>query len=161
IHELVRKLGGHPNFQICETYGSTELKWAGFECRENAGLHLNPKFYFWECLDPVTKKPVKEGEPGVLVFSHIGWRGTVFTRYWTGDIVQGGHTTQPCEHCGYRFFRVRGPIARVDKDFTKIKGVQVALQQLVSVARDTEGVRNLQVILEKEDPRDPFGRDLV
>jgi phenylacetate-CoA ligase len=161
LHELARKLGAHPRFQVSETYGSTELKWAGFECREGSGIHLNPKFYFWECLDPVTKLPVKKGEPGVLVFSHVDWRGTVFTRYWTGDLVQGGSFHEKCGYCGFTFFRIASPIARVDKDFTKIKGVQVALQQLVSVARDTEGVRNLQIILEKEDPSDPFGRDLV
>jgi phenylacetate-CoA ligase len=34
IHELVRKLGGSPNFKIVQTYGSTELKWAGMECNE-------------------------------------------------------------------------------------------------------------------------------
>jgi phenylacetate-coenzyme A ligase PaaK-like adenylate-forming protein len=160
LHELAAKLGAHPGFQVMETYGSTELKWAGMECREGSGIHLNPKYYFWECLDPETKKPVKNGEPGVLVFSHVGWRGTVFTRYWTGDLIQGGHFHDVCPHCGYTFFRIKTPIARAEKDFTKIKGVLVALQQLVSVARDTAGVRNCQVILEKENG-DPHGRDWV
>lgn len=161
LHDLCSKLGAHPKLQIIETYGSTEAKWAGFECQENAGIHLNPRFYFWELLHPETKQPVKPGEPGVLVFTHVDWRGTVFVRYWTGDLIQGGHYHEKCPKCGYTFFRMYGPIARADKDFTKVKGVQVALQQLVTVARDTPGVRNCQIILEKEDNRDMLGRDIV
>jgi phenylacetate-CoA ligase len=159
IHELAAKLGAHPKFKIMETYGSTELKWAGTECDEGSGIHLNPKYYFWEVLHPETKQPVATGEPGVLVFSHIGWRGTAFIRYWTGDLVMGGHAHETCKHCGYSFFRINSPIARADKDFTKIKGQQVALQELVTMIRDTEGVRNCQVILEKEGQSE-FGRDL-
>jgi phenylacetate-coenzyme A ligase PaaK-like adenylate-forming protein len=159
LHELAARLGAAPNFMVTETYGSTEAKWAGFECRENAGIHLNPRFFFWECLDPETKKPVAPGQPGVLVFSHVGWRGTAFIRYWTGDLVQRA-AEEPCPYCGYTFYLVKTPIARVDKDFTKLKGVQVSLQQLVTVVRDTPGVRNCQVILEKEHS-DPHGRDWI
>jgi phenylacetate-CoA ligase len=161
IHELAARMGAHPQFRILETLGSTELRWAGSECFEGSGIHLNPKYYFCEVLDPVTRKPVADGEPGVLTFSHVGWRGTVFTRYWSGDLVQGGGTWDRCPSCGYTFFRVRGPIARADKDFTKIKGVQVALQQLVGAVRDSAGVRNCQVILEKDARDGAFGRDLV
>lgn len=158
LHDLASRLGAHPSFRVLETFGSTEMKWAGFECDEGSGLHLNPKFYFWELLHPQTRKPVGPGEPGVLVFSHVDWRGTTFTRYWTGDLVQGGYREGTCPKCGYSFFRVVGPIARADKDFSKVKGVQVALQVLVGAVRDTPGVRNCQVILDKEDE---FGRDLV
>jgi phenylacetate-CoA ligase len=129
------------------------------ECNENSGIHLSPKHYFWEVLHPETRKPVGPGEPGVLVFSHIGWRGTSFIRYWTGDLVQGGHHHEKCPKCGFTFFRIHSPIARVDKDFTKVKGMQIALQELITLIRDTKGVRNCQVILDKEDKSD-FGRDL-
>jgi phenylacetate-CoA ligase len=160
IRSLALKLGAHKKFYVTETYGSTEFKWAGMECAEDVGIHMNPKFYFWELLDPVTRKPVKPGEPGVMVFSHIDWRGTAFIRYWTGDLVTGGYNNEPCPHCGLTFFRVHGPIARVDKDFTKIKGVKVGLQHLVTTIRDTEGVRNCQVVLGKRDG-DTFGRDMI
>lgn len=161
IHELAAKLGAHPHFRVLETFGSTELKWAGFECDEGSGLHLNPRFYFWELLHPETREPVAHGEPGVLVFSHVDWRGTVFVRYWTGDLIQGGSQPERCPKCGYTFFRIRGPIARADKDFSKVKGVQVALQTLVTSVREIRGVRNCQIILDKEDPTDPLGRDTV
>jgi phenylacetate-CoA ligase len=160
IHDLATKLGAHPRFKIVETYGSTELKWAGVQCSEKSAIHLNPKYFFWELLDPTTKKPVRDGEPGVLTFSHIGWRGTSFIRYWTGDLVQGGAAHERCPECGFSFVSIKGPIARADKYFTKIKGMQVALQELVTIVRDTKGVRNCQIILEKEN-NDEFGRDVM
>ncbi|MBI4563264.1 MAG: hypothetical protein HY716_01045 [Planctomycetes bacterium] len=151
IHELTEKLGAHPKFRIIETYGSTELKWAGAECSEGSTIHLNPRFYFWELLHPKTREPVGAGEPGVLVFSHIDWRGTVFIRYWTGDLIRGGLLHDRCPRCGYTFVRIRGPIARAERDFTKIKGTLVPLQDLVAEIRDTPGVRNCQVILDREE----------
>lgn len=150
IRQLAQRLGAHPNFQIIETFGMTELKSAGMECGEGSGIHLNPRYYFWELLHPDTREPVAPGEPGVLVFSHIDWRGTVFVRYWTGDLIQGGMKHERCPQCGYTFVRIFGPIARADKDFTKIKGTLVALQELIAVVRDTEGVRNCQIVLDRQ-----------
>ena len=57
-----------------ECYGAAELRAAFPECDERTGMHLDPEFYFWEVLDPHTMDPVRWGEPGVLCFSHIGWR---------------------------------------------------------------------------------------
>ncbi len=156
LHDLARRLGAHPRFSVLETYGSTEIRWAASECREGSGIHLNPRYYFWELLHPETRDPVGPGEPGVLVFSHIDWRGTVFLRYWTGDLVQGGLRHERCPHCGHSFVLLRGPIVRADKDFTKVRGTLVPLQELVATIRDTPGVRNCQVILEKADE---FERD--
>ena len=101
------------------------------ECSEGAGIHLNPKYYYWELLHPETRQPVAPGEPGVLVFSHVGWRGTVLIRYWTGDLIKGGMRWERCEHCGYTFPRIFPPICRADKDFTKLKGARVDLSLLV------------------------------
>ncbi|MBI2900582.1 MAG: AMP-binding protein [Planctomycetes bacterium] len=156
LHELAKRLGAHPRFTILQTYGSTETKWAGTECCEESGIHLNPRYYFWELLHPETKEPVAPGEPGVLVFTHVGWRGTVFVRYWTGDLVKGGMLHERCPRCGCTFVTIRGPIARADKDFTKIRGTLVPLQELVTAIRDTAGVRNCQVVLDR--PQE-FGRD--
>jgi len=61
-----------------------------------------------------------------------------------------------CPHCGHSFVLLRGPIVRADKDFTKVRGTLVPLQELVATIRDTPGVRNCQVILEKADE---FERD--
>lgn len=161
VRSLALKLGAHPRFRILQSLGMTEMRWAFIECAEHSGMHLDPRHYYWELLDPETREPVPEGEPGVLCFTHIGWRGTVLVRYWTGDLIKGGMRWDRCQHCGYTFPRIYPPICRAEKDFTKIKGARVDLSVLIESVRDTPGVRNFQVVLEDENPGEEFSRDLL
>lgn len=161
IRELALSLGAHPRFRVYQTLGMTEMKWAFFECNEGTGIHLEPKHYYWELLDPHTREPVPEGQPGVLTFSHIGWRGTALVRYWTGDLIKGGFRWARCEKCGYTFPRVYPPICRAEKDFTKIKGTRVDLSSLIESVRDTPGVRNFQVAIETEPDGERYARDVL
>lgn len=152
---------GSPDIKIIEGYGSTELRAAFFECGEQTGLHLNPEFYFWEVLDPETKEPVKWGEPGVLCFSHIDWRGTVLLRYWMGDLIQGGVSWDKCSSCGLTLPVLRPPIGRAERDFTKIKGARVPHMNFQNAIRRVEGVESFQVVITKEDEQDVASRDRV
>lgn len=161
IRELALQLGADPRFRIFQSLGMTEMKWFGLECSERSGIHMNSRYFYWELLHPETREPVAEGEPGVLVFSHIDWRGTALVRYWTGDLVKGGMQWQRCPHCGWTFPRVFTPICRAEKDFTKIKGTRVDLSVLIEAVRDTPGVRNFQVSLESEDAALEYSRDLL
>jgi len=161
IRSLALELGVDKRFRILQSLGMTEMKWAFVECDEQSGIHMNPRFYYWELLDPDTQQPVPEGEPGVLVFSHIDWRGTVLLRYWTGDLVKGGMRWERCEKCGYTFPRVYPPICRAVKDFTKIKGSRVDLTDLIEAVRDASGVRLFQIVLQNENPQDPYSRDMM
>ena len=161
LHTLAGDVGANPHFTIYQTFGLTELKWTCAECAEGSGMHLNPKYFYWELLHPETREPVGPGEPGVLTFSHIGWRGTVLIRFWTGDLVKGGARWDRCERCGYMFPRIYGPICRADQDFTKIKGTRVDLSLLIETVRETPGVRQFQIFLEREDAADPFSRDVL
>jgi phenylacetate-CoA ligase len=161
IRSLARDAGAESVLRIVQCVGMTEMKWTFFECSERSGLHLNPKYYYWELLHPETREPVSPGEPGVLVFTHVGWRGTVLVRYWTGDLVKGGMQWTRCEHCGYTFPRVFPPICRAVQDFTKLKGARVDLPELAEVVRATPGVRSFQVTLDSEDAATEFSRDLL
>ncbi|MEW5947585.1 MAG: hypothetical protein AB1742_15455 [bacterium] len=159
--ELAAELGAHPNFMVIESMGMTEMKWAFTECREGMKTHLDPRFFYWECLDKDTMAPVGEGEEGVLVFSHVGWRGTAFIRYWTGDLIRGGIVWDRCPYCRLTYPRLFGPIMRAEKDFTKLKGTRVSLLDLVASVRDTEGVSSFQVVMDKEAAGDEFSRDIL
>jgi phenylacetate-CoA ligase len=159
IKDLVVKAGGRDDFRLVQGYGMTEMKLACYECHEGSNIHLNPKFFYWEVLDPKTSEPVPEGEPGVLTFSHIDWRGTTFLRYYTGDLIAGGVKWSRCEHCGLTYPIMYPPIMRAKKDFTKLKGTRVSLMELISAVRDTTGVYQFQVVLDKEVPGDEFSRD--
>jgi phenylacetate-coenzyme A ligase PaaK-like adenylate-forming protein len=125
---LFEQVGSH-GVEVLECYGSSELRAAFPECGEGAGIHLDPEYYFWEVLDPDTMEPVGWGEPGVLCFSHVGWRGTVLLRYWTGDIAERGVTWDRCPRCGLTFPVLRPPVGRLkgvapflnDRDVTSCK----------------------------------------
>jgi len=159
IKDLVLRAGGRDDFRLVQGYGMTEMKIAFYECHENSNIHLNPKYFYWEVLDADTDEPVPEGEPGVLTFSHIDWRGTTFLRYSTGDLIAGGVKWERCPHCGLTYPIMYPPIMRAKKDFTKLKGTRVSLMELVTAVRDTAGVYQFQAILDKEKPGDEFSRD--
>ena len=151
---------GCPGVKIIEGYGMTELKGAFYECAEGGGIHLSPENFYWEVLDPDTHEPVPYAQPGVLTFSHIGYRGTVFIRYFTGDLIKG-LLWDTCPHCGRTGPRLLTPMCRAVKDFTKIKGSRVNLLDLQTAIRGTPGVEAFHVIITKENPGDPFSRDWV
>jgi phenylacetate-CoA ligase len=161
IRDLALGLGADPRFAIHQTLGLTEMKWTSIECADGSGMHLNPKYFFCELLHPKTREPVAPGEPGVLVFSHIGWRGTALVRFWTGDLIKGGVRWDRCSCCGYTFPRIYPPICRAEKDFTKLKGARVDLSLLVDTVRETPGVRQFQIILENENAGDAFSSDVL
>lgn len=152
---------GCSNVDIIEVYGSTELKLAFYECVSGSKPHVSPDYFFIECLDPETRKPVKEGEPGVLVFSHIGWRGTVFLRYWTGDLLRGGIIWNECPNCKLTIPRLNTPIVRAGRDFTKIKGARVPYLKLQDAVRHIPGVDLFHVLITKAQLDDPLSRDIV
>jgi len=158
LRALAIEAGGMPGLRIIQTAGMTEMKWTFLECAERSGVHLNPKYFHWELLHPETREPVGPREPGVLVFTHIGWRGTALVRYWTGDLIKGGMVWERCEFCGWTFPRIFPPICRAEMDFTKIKGTRVDLSLLTETVRDTPGVRNFQIFLDSESGGE-FERD--
>ncbi len=160
FREYLERLGS-PGVKIVDSYGMTELRCVFLECEEGSGLHLNPELFLWEMLDPESREPVREGEPGVLVFSHIDWRGTVLLRYWTGDLIQGGMVWDKCANCGLTIPRMYTPVMRAEKDFTKIKGARVPLLNFQTALHRVEGLDAWQVVIAKEDAADPFSRDKV
>lgn len=83
----------------------------------------------------------------------------MFLRYFTGDLILGGVSWQRCGHCGLTYPLMHPPIVRAKKDFTKLKGTRVSILELVSSIRDTAGVYQFQVVLDKETSGDEFSRD--
>lgn len=66
----------------------------GAECRVKDGWHYPDKYIFVEVVDPKTHLPVREGEPGVGVYTTLWDKGFPLLRYWTDDIIY--LDTKPC-----------------------------------------------------------------
>lgn len=151
IKHSLQKLGA-TRARVTQGMSSTELKAGGFqECDEGTGLHIDPQHFYVEIVDPETKEPVPEGSPGVFVWSHIGWHGTMILRYWSGDIIEGGVAWGECPNCHLVLPRLFPPIRRLYSDFLKIRGARVDLTQLRAALEAVLGRDGFQLVV-RHDP---------
>ena len=112
LRQRLRALGS-PAPIINNGYGFTEVQGPAIECVEEGGRHQAvPDQFYTEIVDPNTGSPVADGEPGLLLISHLNRRGTVLLRYAPGDVVALSH--EPCPHCGRREPRFLGGPHRAD-----------------------------------------------
>ena len=88
-----------------------------------------------ENIDPVTLKPVPDGEPGEIVITTLVKEGAPLIRYRTHDLSRIVPGECPC---GSKHPRLDVITGRTD-DMVKIKGVNVFPAQIEEVIADTEG----------------------
>ncbi len=162
IKDNFASIGKRP--EIINAYGMTESKIAMMECREGSGIHIFPHLHIWELVDKKTMEPVEED--GLLVFTHIDMRGTVFLRYLTGDFLKGRIEKGICPYCGSSAPRIVGKIKRIidmDKalNATKVKGVLIDLDVFDEIMSEIDNINQYQVIIKKENKYDPYSRDVV
>ncbi|MFH1207800.1 MAG: AMP-binding protein [Patescibacteria group bacterium] len=159
VHEYLEKLGAK-DAQYLSTYAMTEGKTAWIQCHERSGYHTYPDLEIWEVIDK-NGKVVKPGEPGELVVTTIGWRGSVVVRYRTGDMTEG-MDYEPCPHCGKTVPRIRMDIQRSSeiKEFhlTKVKGELINLNDFYPVMSSVAGIDEWQVEIRKKN-NDPYDTD--
>ena len=142
-------------------YGMTEIQGPAMECVELSGVHQpSPEQFFFEIVDRDTGEPVPDGEPGMMLVSHLDRRGTVLLRYVSGDTLALTHDT--CPHCGRTEPRFLGTPRRVD-EFTKVKGTLINLGSLHDelALLVGKGVADYQIVLTTEDRSDPLSPDAV
>ena len=164
IKQNFSKIGPTPEVKM--TYGSTEMKIALFECTEGSGYHIHPDLHVWEVVDKKTLEPVGPGESGLLVFSHVDFRGTVLLRYCTGDYVEGGITYGKCPHCGSHLPRINNNIQRIvdmDKGLTgtKVKGNLINLNVFDKILSKIKGLEQYRVLITKKDKKDKYSLDEI
>src|ERR1051326_767573 len=162
LRDLALELGAR-NVDVVAIYGFTEAKLAWPECPSPhgapfSGYHLYPDLGVMAAIDPQTGEALPPGQPGELVFTPLGARGTVVLRYRTGDYTDGGLIYEPCPYCGRSLPRLLGNISRCSEvkrmDFDKIKGTLVDFNHLEHVLDDAPHIGAWQVELRKinDDP---------
>lgn len=109
--------------------GATEVGPWGFECSEQAGLHLNEGAFIFEVIDPESEEPAEEGE---LAVTNLGRVASPVIRYRTGDFVKRSAGDCPC---GRTYQRLDGGvIGRID-DALIVRGVNVYPSAIENVIR--------------------------
>lgn len=135
---------------ILRGYGSTESKVAIFELEENGGYVADPNLHIWEIVDPKTGEPLDYGEEGMIVFTHLDFRGTVFLRYWTDDIASEGLVYED------GMLKIKGDIYRssdVKNIITKVKGTLINMLALENLIASLREVKEYQILIKREKSR--------
>ena len=148
---------GCADTRLVNRYGSTEQGGSMVECQEGSGFHsLAPDQIFHEVVENESGRRLSEGKTGMLCFTHIYRRGTVFLRYLVGDVVS--MTTASCPHCGRTCPRISSEPVR-SGDIVKIKGTLVNLQVLKDELDQFPNIEEYQIIVRPLDPDDEFSMD--
>lgn len=96
LTDLASAWGQHPAVVSLWAPAGVRALWA--ECRGGVGLHTWPGFEVIELVDPLSGNPIPAGTDGEIVWSPIGWKGSVVLRLRTATYA--ALETQPCPGCG-------------------------------------------------------------
>ena len=131
--EIEERLG----LRCYDIFGTAELLGPGVacECPQRDGLHVMEDHFLIEILDPETKKPLPDGEPGELVFTCVTKEALPLIRYNTRDVCSVDR--RPCA-CGRVFARMGKITGRTD-DMLIIRGVNVFPSQIENVLLGVPG----------------------
>ena len=140
-------------FKGFNSYGLSEMNGPGvaFECPEQNGMHIWEDNYIVEIIDPVTLKPVPEGEEGELVMTTLLREGMPIIRYRTKDLTRIIPAPCPCGRTHRRIERIKG---RTD-DMMILKGVNIFPIQIEKKLMEIPGIgTNFVIILDREEYND-------
>ncbi|MFL6125949.1 phenylacetate--CoA ligase family protein [Actinophytocola sp.] len=127
-------------------YGCLEFQPIAWECAARAGGHLAEDFVFAEVVDPDTAAAVPDGEPGVLVLTHLDKQACPLVRWWTGDVVV--RDRDACD-CGRTHARLAGGVRGRADDMLVVRGVNVFPSAVENVVRATVGdLAEFRVVLD-------------
>ena len=124
--------------ELYDIYGLTEIygPGIGINCKEEAGIHYWDDYIYIEILDPVTGKPVEDGEEGEIVITTLAKEGAPLLRFRTHDIsriIPGN-----CG-CGSEYPRIDVIKGRSD-DMFKVHGVNMFPSQVEELLKNVDGV---------------------
>ncbi len=130
--EKMRKhISDELGIELYDIYGLTEIygPGIGISCSHGTGMHYWDDYIYIEIIDPMTGKPVPDGEYGEIVITTLVKEGAPLIRYRTHDLSR--IIPEPCE-CGSVYPRIDVIMGRTD-DMMKIKGVNVFPSQIEEV----------------------------
>jgi len=121
-----------------DNYGLSELIGPGIsgECIYQKGLHINEDFFYPEIIDPLTLKPLPEGEWGELVLTTLKREAMPLLRYRTRDVTRLYREECPC---GRTLIKMDKPQGRTD-DMLIVNGVNVFPSQVEEALAQVQGV---------------------
>ena len=132
--KMRKRISEELGIELYDIYGLTEIygPGIGISCKEDNGMHYWDDYIYIEIIDPVTLKPVPDGELGEVVITTLVKEGAPLIRYRTHDLSR----ILPGEcACKSPFPRLNTIMGRTD-DMMKIKGVNVFPSQIEEVLKE-------------------------
>lgn len=158
LRQRLKTLGA-PAVAVQNGYGFTEMQGPTYECREEGGFHIPlPELFHFEIVHPDTLAPVRLGDEGLVVVSHMNRRGTVLLRYQVGD--RSAIRDDACPHCGRSGPRFVRPPTRVG-GLVRIKGTLVDPALVEDVLAGRPEIQEYQCVVARADPADPYSGDVL
>ena len=139
--------------ELYDIYGLTEIygPGIGINCSYNTGMHYWDDYLYIEIIDPVTLKPVPDGEQGEIVITTLVKEGAPLIRYRTHDLSRIIPGECPC---GSKHPRLDTIMGRTD-DMMKIKGVNVFPSQIEEILQSfPEASSEYQIRISHLDGKD-------
>ncbi|MDD6440715.1 MAG: phenylacetate--CoA ligase [bacterium] len=129
-----KRISEELGIELYDIYGLTEIygPGIGISCKENQGMHYWDDYLYIEIIDPVTQKPVPDGEMGEIVITTLVKEGAPLIRYRTHDLSRIIPGECPC---GSKYPRLDVIMGRTD-DMMKIKGVNVFPSQIEEILNE-------------------------
>lgn len=151
--KMRKRISSELGIELYDIYGLTEVygPGIGINCKYDTGMHYWDDYIYIEIIDPVTLKPVPDGELGEIVITTLVKEGAPLIRYRTHDLSR----IIPGEClCGSAFPRLDMIMGRTD-DMIKIKGVNVFPSQIEEILREFPEVSSeYQIRISHLDGRD-------
>ena len=141
---------------IFDIYGLTELygPGTGLDCHLHNGIHYWADHFIFEILDPVSLKPVSDGQQGELVVTTLRKEGSPLIRYRTYDVTRIIDGACPCGSPFPMHDRILG---RTDDMFI-YRAVNIYPSQIDHVLSRLDGIGSeFQIYLKQRES----GRDMM
>ncbi len=132
--KMRQRIADELGIELYDIYGLTEIygPGIGINCKYNTGIHYWDDYIYIEIVDPVTLKPVPDGELGEIVITTLVKEGAPLIRYRTHDLSRIIPGACPCHS---RFPRLDIIMGRTD-DMIKIKGVNVFPSHIEEILKE-------------------------
>lgn len=140
---------------VRQGYGTAETGLLGYECEEEAGLHV-PTDALVQVADLTTGDAIVDDTEGQVIVT-LFESAYPIVRFGTGDLSRW--ILDPCG-CGEATPRLAGWLGRVG-DAVKVRGMFLHPQQVAEVLDDLDGIERYRMVVAREEHRDELRCEVV
>lgn len=131
-------------------YGSTETGLGGaVECQAHDGCHVREEELLIEIIDPVTLKPLQDGEVGEVVITTLRRQAMPLFRYRSGDLASIDKRQCECGGGTARLKNIHGRMAVL-----QLAGNSIESHRVDDILFGVEGLLDYRMFLEKSRQKD-------